>query len=162
MFGPSKTEMPMSFCPPAIKRFVLCIGMCSACIPVARALPLVTEQEAAYPDDPYGENRGSPTPGPTVEIVSPALSGLIRSPFHLRIRFKAYAGAAIDRDSITVTYRKVPAIDITQRIGGFIRNDSIDLVDAELPVGTHPFRIDVRDTRGRWGPPLFFKIGVAK
>src|SRR5262249_58341792 len=100
---------------------------------LARAVPLVTEQEAAYPDDPYGETRGSPTPGPTAEVVSPALSGLIRSPFRLSIRFKAYAGAAIDRDSITITYRKIPAIDITQRIGGFIRNDSIDLVDAELP-----------------------------
>lgn len=152
----------MNFWLPAIRPAALCISLCFACVSVACAVPLVTEQEAGYPDDPYGEIRGSPTPGPTVEVVSPALSGLIRSPFHLRVRFKAYAGAAIDRDSITITYRKIPAIDITQRIGGFIRNDSIDLVDAELPAGTHPFRIDVRDTRGRWGTPFFFKIGVAK
>jgi hypothetical protein len=152
----------MNFRRPAIRSALVCIGLCVACVYPARAVPLVTEQEAAYPDDPYGETRGSPTPGPTVEVVSPALSGLIRSPFHLRIRFKAHAGAAIDHDSIAITYRKIPAIDITQRIGGFIRNDSIDLADAELPAGTHSFRIDVRDTRGRWGTPLFFKIGVGK
>jgi hypothetical protein len=144
-----------------IRSAVVCISLCFACSS-ARAVPLVTEQEAAYPDDPYGEVRGSPTPGPSVEVISPALLGLIRSPFHLKISFKAYAGATIDRDSIMITYRKIPAIDITQRIGGFIRSDSIDLADAELPAGTHPFRVDVRDSRGRWGTPLFFKIGVGK
>src|SRR5215467_10532902 len=152
----------MNFWLPAIRPAVLCISLCFACVSVARAVPLVTEQEAGYPDDPYGEVRGSPTPGPVVEVVSPALSGLVRSPFHLKIRFKAYTGAGIDRDSIRITYRKIPAIDITQRIDDFILSDGIDLANAELPAGTHPFRIDVRDTRGRWGTPVFFKIGVTK
>jgi hypothetical protein len=128
----------------------------------AGAVQLVTEQEAAYPDDPYQRSRGGPTPGPQIEIVSPALSALVKSPFHLKIRFKAHGGAAIDRDSITITYKKLPAIDVTQRINGFIHADDVDVIEAELPPGIHPFQIDVKDSRGRWAAPLFFKIGIAK
>jgi hypothetical protein len=133
-----------------------------ACVVPADAVQLVTEQEAGYPDDPYGIERGGPTPGPEVEVVSPALSGLVKSPFYLKIKFKAHGGAEIDRDSITITYKKVPAVDITQRIRSAIRADGIDLTDAELPAGIHPFRIDVKDSRGRRAAPVFFKIGVAK
>jgi hypothetical protein len=128
----------------------------------AKAVQLVTEQEAAYPDDPYGATRGSPTAGPQIEVVSPSLAGLIKSPFDLKIKFKAHGGAEIDRDSVAITYRKVPAIDLTQRIGPYIRADGIDMKDAELPAGTHGFRIDVKDSRGRWAAPFFFRIGVAK
>jgi len=141
---------------------MFCVGLICTSMNAAGAVQLVTEQEAGYPDDPYGETRGSPTAGPEVEIVSPSLAGLIKSPFNLKIRFKAHGGAEIDRDSIALTYRKVPAIDITQRIGPYIRADGIDLNDAELPAGMHAFRIDVRDSRGRWAAPYLFRIRVAK
>jgi hypothetical protein len=143
-------------------RTALCAVLICGCMDVASAVQLVTEQEAGYPDDPYGETRGSPTAGPEVEVVSPSLAGLIRSPFNLKIRFKAHGGAEIDRDSIAITYRKVPAIDLTQRIAPYIRGDGIDLNGAELPAGAHGFRIDVRDSRGRWAAPYLFKIRVAK
>jgi hypothetical protein len=141
-----------------IKPAVACLSVLFACVAPAAAIQLVTEQEAAYPDDPYGSERGGPTPGPEVEIVSPALSGLIKSPFQLKIKFKAHGGAEIDRDSIAITYKKVPAVDITQRIRSAIRADGIDLTDAELPAGVHPFRIDLKDSRGRRSAPFFFKI----
>jgi len=147
---------------PALKRTAVCIGVFLGCSATAGAVQLITPQEAAFPDDPYGPTRGGPTPGPNIEVVSPSLLALVKSPFQLKITFRAHGGAAIDRDSITITYRKVPAIDITQRIGTFLRGDVIEIPDAELPEGTHPFRVDVRDSRGRWGAPLYFKIGVAK
>lgn len=149
----------MRFCV-AIKPATVCLFF--ACTLPANAIQLVTEQEAAYPDDPYGSERGGPTASPEVEIVSPALSGLVKSPFYLKIKFKAHGGAEIDRDSIVITYKKVPPIDITQRIRSSIRDDGIDLADAELPAGIHPFRIDLKDSRGRRAAPYFFKIGVAK
>ena len=152
----------MRICRSIISRTMLCAGLIWGCMNAADALQLVTEQEAAYPDDPYGQTRGSPTAGPQIEVVSPSLAGLIKSPFNLKIRFKAHGGAEIDRDSIAIIYRKVPAIDITQRVAPYIRADGIDMKDAELPAGTHAFRIDVKDTRGRWAAPLFLKIGVAK
>jgi len=147
---------------PALKRTAVCIGIFFGCMSTASAVQLVTSQEAASPDDPRGATRGGPTPGPNIEVVLPSLLALVKSPFHLKITFKAHGGAVIDRDSIMITYRKVPAIDITQRIGTFIRGDVIEIPDAELPEGSHPFRVDVRDSRGRSGAPLFFKIGVAK
>jgi hypothetical protein len=146
----------------AIKRTWVSISVLLVCVSVADAIQLVTEKEASLPDDFYGDFRGSPTPGPEVEVVSPSLSGLISSPFHFKVRFKAHGGATIDRDSITITYRKMPAIDVTQRLGLFVRADETDVADAELPAGTHRFRIDVKDNRGRWGSPYFFRIGVAK
>src|SRR5262249_32547468 len=137
---------------------MFCVGLICTCVNAGSAVQLVTDQEAGYPDDPYGVTRGAPTAGPEVEVVSPSLAGLIKSPFNLKIRFKAHGGAEVDRDSITVTYRKVPAIDITQRIGSYVRADGIDLNNAELPAGTHGFRIDVKDSRGRWAAPFLFKI----
>ena len=153
----------MKVCLPASKRVIVCVGLMLTFVAEACAVQLLAEQEAAYPDDPYsGDTRGSPTAGPEIEVVSPKLSGLINSPFHFKVKLRAHGGATIDLDSIAVTYKKLPAIDITQRIKTFIVNDGIDVADARLPAGTHPFRIDVKDSRGRWGAPLFFKIAVAK
>lgn len=144
-----------------LPKIIVCVNLIFAFVTAAGAVQLVTEKEAAYPDDPYGGVRGSPIPGPEIILVSPASSGLIRSPFRLKIRFKAHGGAAIDRDSIKFTYKKLPPVDVTQKIETFIRGDEIDLADAELPVGTHPFQIIVKDSRGRWAAFLF-KIGVTK
>src|SRR5262245_58487546 len=139
----------MKFCVPAIRPAVAYLGLFFSYISAANAIQLVTEQEAAYPDDPYGSERGAPTAAPEVEIVATTLQGVVSSPFHLKVKFKAHAGAEVDRDSIAITYRKVPNIDITQRIRFSIRADGIDLADAELPAGTHQFRIDLKDSRGR-------------
>jgi hypothetical protein len=145
-----------------IGRAALCLGIVLGSTAAASAVELVTAQEAAYPDDPYGETRGSPTAGPQMEIVSPAVTALIKSPFQLKVRFSAHGGASVDADSIAITYRKVPAVDVTQRIKPFIAGDTIDVRDAELPPGAHAFRIDVRDSRGRWAAPFFFRINVGK
>jgi hypothetical protein len=152
----------MKVWPSAIKQATVCAGVFFAFVTAAGAIELVTEQEAAYPDDPYGDVRGSPTPGPDVELVTPSQLGLIKSPFNLKIKFRAHGGTEIDRDSVAVIYKKLPAIDLTQRMTPFIRGEGIDMKDAELPPGTHRFRIDVKDSRGRWGAPYFFKISVAK
>ena len=127
-------------------------------------MQLVTTEEAAYPDNPYGfeGSWGSPTASTEVEVVLPPSPALVQSPFHFKVRFKPHGGAAVDSDSIALTYWKVPAIDITQRIRHFIQGDTIDITDAELPAGMHPFRIDVKDNRGRLSAPFFFKIGVEK
>jgi hypothetical protein len=76
---------------PRITPAIACVSVFFACVAPADAVQLVTEQEAGYPDDPYGIERGGPTPGPEVEVVSPALSGLVKSPFYLKIKFKRMA-----------------------------------------------------------------------
>jgi hypothetical protein len=159
----SDRKLAMKRCLSA-KGAIACASLLLTLVAKAGAVQLVTQEEAAYPDDPYAADspRGSPTAGPQIEVVSPALSGLISSPFQFKVKFKAHAGATIDADSIAITYKKIPAIDITQRIKAYIVDGEINIADAQLPAGTHPFRIDVKDTRGRWAVPAYFKIGITK
>jgi len=124
----------------------------------AGAFQLVTAQEAALPPDEALEFvlRGSPTRRPAVVVISPAQNaGLVTSPVSLKIRFQAFGGAKINSESVVMTYMRKPAINLTQRVRSFIRNDGIDVPDAELPPGAHAFRIEVRDTDGRAGGGIF-------
>jgi hypothetical protein len=119
-------------------------------VAAAGAIELITEQEAALPDDLTGSRRGGPTRGPDIVLVSPSpIAGLVKSPLTLKIRFKPHGGAKIDRDSILITYKKIPAIDMTQRLTQFIRADGIEVQTAEVPPGAHRIRIDVKDSDGR-------------
>lgn len=118
------------------------------------AFQLITEQEAALPADPLPnlDRQGSPSRGPSVTVVSPPPgAGLVHSPLDLKLIFQAHGGAMIDVDSVVVTYRKKPAIDITQRIKPFITADGIDVSQAEVPPGTHQFLVRLKDKDGRLG-----------
>jgi hypothetical protein len=114
----------------------------------AGALQLITESEAALPAD-LGHDRGI-LRGPTIVIVSPSpAAGTLRSPLSLKIRFQSHGGAAIDVDTVLLTYVKKPAVDLTQRIRHFIAPTGIDVEDAEVPPGTHTLRVNVSDSNGR-------------
>jgi hypothetical protein len=130
----------------------------------AGAMQLVTEQEAALPPNqlPALELRGSPTRRPNVTVVSPPLNaGVMKSPLVFKVKLQTFGGAKIDVDSIVVTYKKAPLIDITQRIAAFIKPDGIEIADAEVPPGTHAFRITLKDKDGRIGG-ADFSFQVAK
>jgi hypothetical protein len=145
-----------------VKRAVVCVGIVLCIVPAAGAFQLITEQESALPDDLTGNRRGGPTRGPDIVFVSPKPeAGLLKSPLNLTIRFKAHGGARIDRDSVLITYKKVPAVDLTQRLLPFIRADGMEVVGAELPPGAHRLRIDVQDTDGR-STTDYLVITVAK
>jgi hypothetical protein len=138
-------------------------GATAAEIP-ARAIQLVTEQEATLPASTAHplELRGSPTRRPNVTVVSPPPNaGLIRSPFELKLRFRAFGGAMINPESVVVTYLKQPAIDITQRITPFITAEGIDVSQANVPPGLHQFWIELKDDEGRVGGGEF-SFQVAK
>jgi hypothetical protein len=132
----------------------------------ANAVQLVTDAEAALPPGnlahaPELATRGGPTRRPSIVIVSPAAdAGVVRSPLDLRLKLRAFGGAKIDPDSIVVTYEKTPLIDITQRIKPFITSEGIDVPDAEVPLGAHDFRIEVKDSDGRRSTMEFsFQVG---
>lgn len=138
------------------------IGLLAVVTP-AGAIQLVTEQEAALPPDrmPGLMLRGSPTRRPTAVVVSPPqTAGLVKSPLSLKVKLQAHGGAQIDPDSIVVTYKKTPRIDITQRIMPFISPDGIEIPAAEVPPGVHEFRIELKDKDGRLGGTEFsFQVG---
>jgi hypothetical protein len=138
------------------------IGLLALARP-AGAIQLVTEQEAALPPDhmPGLVLRGSPTRRPSAVVVSPPPNaGVVRSPLNLKVKLQAFGGAKIDPDSIVLTYRKTPKIDITQRIMPFISADGIEVPEAEVPPGIHEFRIELKDKDGRLGGTDFsFQVG---
>jgi hypothetical protein len=120
----------------------------------AGAFELVTRAEAELPPGsiPMLALRGSPTRRPNIIVISPAPNaGVVYSPVDLKLRFQAFGGAAIDRDSIVVTYIKQPTIDITQRLIPFITAEGITIAQAQVPPGKHQFWIELRDKDGRIG-----------
>ena len=130
------------------------LGLALAPASLAHAFQLVTPQEAALPaaDPPTLALRGSPTRRPNVTVVSPpAGAGLVHSPLALKIKFHAFGGAAIDPDSVIVTYLKQPAIDVTQRLAKAITADGVELDQVEAPPGAHHFWVEVKDNSGRIG-----------
>jgi hypothetical protein len=146
---------------PASAAFCL-IALLAAGTP-SQAVELVTTQEAALPPDklPPFDLRGSPVRRPSAVVVSPASNaGLVRSPLSLKLKIEAHGGAKIDPDTIVLTYKKTPEINITQRIMAYIKADGIEIPDAEVPPGVHEFRIEVKDNQGHLGGTEFsFQVG---
>ena len=123
------------------------------------ALELITAREAALPDA-VGVNlklgfRGV-TRGPKILVLSPAPdAGMVRSPLNLLLKFETHGGAMIEPHSVKMIYLKQPTINLTQRIGDFIKMGGIEVNSAEVPPGTHYIRIDVKDDAGRLGSTTF-------
>jgi hypothetical protein len=141
------------------------LGLLTLATP-ASAIQLVTDAEASLPPSsiahlPELASRGGPTRRPSIVIVSPSPdAGQVRSPLALKVRLRAFGGARIDPESVVLTYEKTPLIDITQRIMPFIKADGIEVPDAEVPAGTHDFRIEVKDSEGRISRMEFsFQVG---
>jgi hypothetical protein len=147
---PPVNMRPMTMMRTIISRSMFCLVFYLVDLPPSEAFQLVTDGEAALPDDLKGVRRGGVTLGPDIIFISPSPeAGLIRSPLSLTVKFKAHGGAHIDPTSILITYMKVPRIDITQRVSPFVQSDGVQIETAELPPAVHRFRFDVRDTDGR-------------
>ena len=145
-------------------RTFLVLAYCSAGIAAslsaAKAAPLITESEAQLPDDT--PNSRGVFRGPKIIVVSPPSSGgFLRSPFDLKLRFESFGGARIDPETVFVTYLKVPALDLTQRLAPYISEQGIDMKSAEVPAGQHRLRIEVKDTRGR-ASSIVVLVGIVK
>ena len=123
----------------------------------ASAEMLITEQEAALPAAAGGSMafRGV-TRGPKVQMASPAAEGTVfKSPVNLQLKFESFGGAAVDPNSVKVTYMKTPAVDLTPRMKSSIKAGGIEMPAAELPAGEHPIRVEIKDSEGRSGSANF-------
>jgi hypothetical protein len=124
----------------------------------ARAVVLITEQEAALPDAVGARQLGmrGVTRGPRVLVLSPAPdAGLVKSPMNLLLKFETHGGAVIDPLSVKVMYLKKPTINLTQRLGNLVTAGGVELNGAEAPSGTHYIRVEVKDDAGRVGSIVF-------
>ena len=126
-------------------------GLCSAPSFGADKVVLITSEEASRPAQAAGElNRRGITRGPQVTQVDPAPGpDAVKSPMHLVVKFEGRGGAKIDTAATKITYMKTPAIDLTDRVKPFLKDDGINISEAELPPGNHLIRVDVKDSEGR-------------
>jgi hypothetical protein len=123
--------------------------------PASAAHVLITQDEANLPP-PKGAiavDRRGVTRGPKIILVGDIEP--MHSPVHLQLKFESFGGAKIDEDSVRVTYLRTPNVDLTPRIKPFVQVTGIDVPDAELPVGDHMVRVDVKDSDGRSGSASF-------
>ena len=119
-----------------------------------RAEVLITQQEAMLPPDTGSKQRGL-TRGPSIILVAPTTNASVPSPFELKVKFEGHGGAKIDPDSVIVTYKCIPAVDLTQRVRPYVRADGIDMTAAEAPPGVHRIKVELKDTDGRVGTAEF-------
>ncbi len=120
----------------------------------AGAFQLISADEAKLPDD--DTKTRSIFFGPRVLLIEPPpKAGYITSPFPLRVRFEPRGGSRVVVESIVVTYKKRPSIDLTQRIRPFVQASGLELKDVVVPPGEHRIRVDVRDSDGRAGSSEF-------
>lgn len=109
-------------------------------------LQLVTEDEARLPEAKLPQTRAI-TRAPGIKLVSPPeVQG--RS-FALDIRFEARGAVQLDPASLKVEYLKEPVIDVTQRVRGLLRADTLSAAQVRLPPGRHVFRVGIKDVEGR-------------
>jgi hypothetical protein len=134
----------------AIAAVVSCAG-----IPAHAANVLITDEEAKLPP-PKGAvaaDRRGVTRGPKIKFLEDGEA--LHSPAHLQLTFESFGGAKIDPDSVKVTYLKTPNVDLTPRVKSFVQVSGIDIPDAQLPVGDHMVRVDIKDSDGRIGSTSF-------
>ena len=138
---------------------MLCGGLALVCASSANAEVLITEAEAKLPNSPDAAMtmRGL-TRGPAIEQVEPSADS--KSPLKLKIKFVTRNNVDIDVSSVKLTYLKVPVVDLTARIKQYVKSSGIEMDAAEVPLGQHTMRLDVKDKQGR-ASSAFLKVRVA-
>ncbi len=117
----------------------------------AAAATLITEHEAELPAD-NSLLRSGIERGPDIVVVyPPPKTGMIQSPFGFKVKFEPHGGTQINLDTLTVVYKRIPAIDLTARVKPYASANGIDMPGAEVPAGDHRIMITVRDSAGHEG-----------
>ena len=124
------------------------------CTPAqAERLLLVNPQEANLP--PPAElpvSTRAVTRGPVLKLVSPSGSpAVVEGPFWLRVEFAGRGGAQPDPATLRVRYLRMFPVNITGRLKPFTSGEALEIREAELPLGTHHFVLEIQDNQGRLG-----------
>lgn len=126
--------------------------LASLCWQAAGAVTLITEAEARLPNVPGLGTLATRaiTRAPAIAVISPdPADPRVRSPFSLRVSFKAHGGARVDLTHLRLTYLKTPSVDLVERIKEGLSEQGIQLAGVEAPVGEHNIRLVIRDSEGR-------------
>jgi hypothetical protein len=112
----------------------------------AAQVKLITEDEAKALNLQVPATRAI-TRGPGISLQTPA--EVAAKSFDFKLAFEPRGGAKIDSSSIKFEYLKKPIVDLTSRFKPGLNGNTVELVHASVPVGTHPIRVWVRDSEGR-------------
>lgn len=112
---------------------------------------LITVEEAQLPSaGPGGAPERNLTRGPGIDAVAPPPIG-VSGNFRLAVRFKPRNAIAIDPESVRITYRRRPEIDLTARLKPFVTAEGIEAPAVIVPPGKHVIVIEATDKEGRVG-----------
>lgn len=117
-------------------------------------LPLISRDEAMTHNSEEGiylaPSNLSQGLGPTIELMSPVLSGeILKNPIKLELLFKQSV-ALIDFSSLKILYGRA-RFDITSRVLGraIFNGNKLTLEEAHLPDGNHLISVIIFDVAGR-------------
>ena len=117
----------------------------------AEPVRLITAEEARLPSgDPGAAQERNLTRGPGIDAVAPPPIG-VSGTFRLAVRFKPRNSVAIDPESVRVTYRRQPEVDLTARLKPFVTAAGIEAPAVIVPPGKHVIIIEATDKEGRIG-----------
>jgi hypothetical protein len=141
----------------------LATSLVSLCLFVgdANAQSLISLEEAALPE--YAGDREprlrSALGGPRIEILAPDMKASdkpsINKPVVINVKFEALDGANVAMDSLRVIYLRLFGIDITDRLRPYVKGSAIAVDEADIPVGDHSIRVEIKDNLGRKSSETF-------
>jgi hypothetical protein len=99
---------------------------------------------------------------PTITVVKPDHSAVIRPPVDIDVHFAAAQGATVNVSSLKILYGFLK-LDVTRRIlqapGVQVSPEGLEANGAQLPSGSHKLLIEVADNLGRIGrQPIEFTV----
>jgi hypothetical protein len=134
------------------------LGLALSTFPMkARAWPLITPGEEARDNAaPEGLAPADLPPPPAIDLVRPDISGPVRNPVTIEVRFKAGANHPIDVRTFNATYGRL-GINITGRLleHAATTPDGLSAENVELPRGSHRVTLSIADTSGKTASQTF-------
>ena len=87
---------------------------------------------------------------PAIQVTAPTLTGPVKSPTPISVKFQPTAPSAIKPESFRVLYGSFE-IDITKRLLSVakVTEQGVQVSEASLPNGKHKLLLEVEDTAGR-------------
>jgi|SRR5262245_5842872 len=141
--------------PAAARRrfFLLVTSVVLAPFPTAaqEVSKLIAPDEAARDDAaPQAPVPPDLSPPPTIDLVRPDISGPIRNPATIEVRFSPSPGQTIDMRTFNATYGRL-GINITRRLldHAVATPNGLSADSVELPAGNHRVTMSIADTSGK-------------
>jgi len=134
----------------------VCLALVITASAYAQTFDLVSQSEylaseAQEKSVPSFVARASAGPlDPIIDIRSPSLTGPVKAPVSIDLRFLASGAAKINWESLKILYGAFK-LDITDRVRkeAKVLPDGIQIASANLPSGSHKLLIQVANTEGK-------------